>query len=141
MSSRYVKQARLAHQVIFDWAKETLATRQAFSHILLGTIHPVLDMSDKESLRRAVACRIVSLSNNNCSSQAVDFLVKDVSDETLKTFYQKTLSPLRVFSGHPGILQHIAGFAGYTTDKKLLCTARGLLEHEMWWDTTCIPQE
>lgn len=42
-------------------------------------------------------------------------------------------SSLQILDGHPGLLEHIAGFVGVERRKGILATARGLLEHKEWY--------
>ena len=131
----YLQQTQLVHMAIFAWAKDILFVNEAFLWVLRGTILPKIesDMQDKNSLQEAVARRMTLSVSSAHSKKCVSLLLNETSWDTLAIFYESTLSPLRFLNGHPGILEKIAAFAGFTKDKDVLCTARGLVEHEKWW--------
>jgi hypothetical protein len=93
------------HQQLFQWAETTLATRRNFAVFML-----------------AAAAAPTNGSNRQGGQKKHDF-------------FQSLSSSLQVWNGHtyPGILEHIAGFVGVETKKKVLTTARGLLEHKVWY--------
>ncbi|KAG7358345.1 ankyrin repeat domain protein [Nitzschia inconspicua] len=47
---------------------------------------------------------------------------------------KRSSSSLQVLNGHPGMMEHIAQFAGVETRQTVLVTARGLLGHKVWYD-------
>ena len=90
---------RFVHNKIFAWARHTLATRESFGWVLLGTIS-----SNDDSI--------------------------DDSDQCPQNTMR---SPLCALNGHPGLLEHIAGFVGVSTSRHILITARGLVAHcDVW---------
>jgi hypothetical protein len=61
-------------------------------------------------------------------------LLQDIPDEKLNAFLEMASSPLVVFNGLPGILELISEYVGIERNRKILCTAKGLVEHEKWWN-------
>lgn len=52
-----------------------------------------------------------------------------------------SLSSLEALSGHAGLLQHIASYAGVETRTSILTTARGLIQHRVWYQQACALDE
>lgn len=99
---------RFVHEEIFTWARQTLAARESFVWVLLGTIQ-----------RSTINCVEYDTGHG------------DDRDEV------PTQSSLWVLNGHPGLLEHVAGFVGVEVNANILCTARGLVDHhELWWCRT-----
>ena len=143
MGSHFLHLTQHVHKSIFAWAHNILATNDAFRWVLRGTIPPRFGQAtqDKKALQETVLRRISQFTASTYSSKSLSFLIEEVPMESLVAFYNMTLSPLRFLSGHPGILENIASFVGVTTDKNLLCTARGLVEHELWWQISSLSKE
>jgi len=89
------------HCNIFDWAKDILATRDAFFLFLTGTLLPppvpLLPCS--------------STATSSAEVTTIDFQIQRA---------------IQHFNGHSGILELISQYVGVETKLDVLCTARGL---------------
>eukprot|EP00977_Amphora_coffeiformis_P025799 scaffold22228_cov78-Amphora_coffeaeformis.AAC.3 len=98
---------RYVHEKIFAWARQILVVRESFWWVLMGTV------------QRSV----------------LDEMESGDDDEGGDPCHNKTAcTSLCTLNSHPGLLEHIAGFVGVTTSRKILCTVRGLVaHHDAWW--------
>lgn len=121
--------ARQVHCQIFSWARQICNAHRNFMLFLVGTLPPKFG---KDS-RRVVQQHLVQ--GGHYSQKAAAFLLEGISDAKLASFLDMTTSPLRIhFNGQSGILEMIGDYAGVENNAKTLATARGLVEHEKWWN-------
>jgi hypothetical protein len=119
----------LANQIrrnIFVWSNEIVSTRNNFLLFLWGTLQP----NEKTISHPRPRLENMLVSRGYFSKEAVSFLLQEIPDAKLGTFLEMAKPPLRVFNGHPGILEQIGQYLGVQSDAKLLRTVRGLVEHE-----------
>mmetsp|Transcript_8719 Transcript_8719/g.26090 ORF Transcript_8719/g.26090 Transcript_8719/m.26090 type:complete len:354 (-) Transcript_8719:1359-2420(-) len=116
------------YRTIFTGAHRVISVRDNFFMFLSGTLQPSIGDSRRAIVRRMVTCECYS------ESEAT-LLLRDLPDDTLDEFSERTSSfPLAALSGLPGVLEHIGEYVGFETSKGVLTTARGLIEHEKWWN-------
>jgi hypothetical protein len=123
------KHAYRIHQKIFAWARQIVSTQSIFLLFLTGTLklsRPSVD--PKQSIEHVI------LTCGYYPVASVSFLLQDIPDEKLNAFLEMASSPLVVFNGLPGILELISEYVSIERNRKILCTAKGLVEHEKWWN-------
>lgn len=122
------------HRELFAWAEEILATWDTFFLVLAAVSLPLPSIETaRPTLERILAERCRSTLSNASA------LLCMLPDSKLLAFLNTLRSPLEVFSGHPGIMEHIGGFVGVEEDRTILCTARGLVGHKVWWASSGEP--
>ena len=119
------------HQEIFSWANDIVSTRDGFFMFLAGTIPPSQLGNTRQNHRQVIESMIT---RGNLPEAAVSFLLNNIPDSKLMTFLDMVASPLCILNGFPGITEHIAQYVGVETNKSIICSARGLIEHKKWWD-------
>jgi hypothetical protein len=117
-----VRTADRVHRKIFEWANQIITVQENFTLFLTGTLQPETTMA---SPRPTV--EQLFLSRGYFPANAVSFLLEDTPDEKLAVFLGMTESPLVMFQGHSGVLEIIANFVGFETNKTMLRTARGIV--------------
>jgi hypothetical protein len=122
------------HRSMFAWARNICDTRHSFMVFLSGTLVGTSsnNVAESDDPRQFIRDRLISA--GNYSEQAVSFLLKDIPHSTLVQFLTMAVSPLNIFNGQSGVLELIGSFVGVEKNHKILCTTRGLVKHEQWWN-------
>lgn len=140
------------HRHIFQWARDIVSCQQAFWLVLSGTLFlPSCgddgedgggsngeDGSDnrRRGQRNTGAHRQVLTQPSGQEWEDI----RSTDSSTLVHVHEDSVvlvaasSPLQLLNGHSGVLELMGQYVGIETNKRILCTAHGLMEHEPWWD-------